>query len=304
MERKCLVRACSAGDRDGVLKLLDGGADRDGICEEDTGCEGRSFTPMTAACSKGRLEIVKLLVERGSDVNKVDRCKRSPLGEAAGGTPDIVAGLVAAGADVARYGTSALVSACIMGDMASLDILLRAGAPPRSNGTNSPLSFAIDMHRPEAVQKLLRAGAEANGPFESGDTPLTYAVKRGTTAIVETLLWAGADVNKVDENGCTPLGAARGASKEGIVGILLKAGARDITGAFVAREGCSKSVLPATPATFGVSPPPRDRCAVCRELLELAARIEDLQRTAKCTCGRVTVVIIGGDDHGIYTKGV
>jgi ankyrin repeat protein len=65
-----LFDAARRGDRARVARLLDGGL--------DVNTKGRyDATALTFAADKGRLEVVRLLVERGADVNVQDTFYRS-----------------------------------------------------------------------------------------------------------------------------------------------------------------------------------------------------------------------------------
>ncbi|KIY00888.1 uncharacterized protein Z520_03554 [Fonsecaea multimorphosa CBS 102226] len=100
---------------------------------DQTDAEGR--TPLLLACETGSLEICKLLIHYGADLNSVDpKYKYSPLmwAVAAGDEPTTRL-LLDAGADVNdhRSGTSPLCLAATTGNLAVVRILLEYGANVR-----------------------------------------------------------------------------------------------------------------------------------------------------------------------------
>ena len=77
---------------------------------------------------------------------------------------------------------------------------------------NRPLHAAVYMDRPDVVDALIHAGADASSTDDAGWTPLHIAVANGRTGIARRLLQAGADPNARIRpvegrpwSGCTPL---------------------------------------------------------------------------------------------------
>jgi ankyrin repeat protein len=71
----------------------------------------------------------------------------------------------------------------------------------------SPLVLAIEANNYEAVDFLIRNGADVNRAHSGQRTPLHYAAAGADSPILELLIKAGADVNKTAEGGSTPLHA-------------------------------------------------------------------------------------------------
>ena len=91
----------------------------------------------------------------------------------------------------------------------------------------NPLITAASDGDLEAVQKLLRDGADVNGKEENGGmTALHAAVENGNLEIVRELLQAGAKPNARTQSRHTPMMALDGDAKPELVRLLLTYGAR------------------------------------------------------------------------------
>lgn len=166
-------------------------------------------TPLVVAAWRGNLQIVKLLVEHGADVNAGrETGGRTPLLEAAGqGHAEVVEFLIAKGADVNARG---------MG----LTPLLAASSWGR-------LAFATTGDKARTIRILLANGADVNLQDESwlktGRTPLMFAVLKGDAALVQALLACGARLDLKDKEGQTALSLAKKDGLEYIEQLLTKA---------------------------------------------------------------------------------
>jgi ankyrin repeat protein len=110
---------------------------------------------------------------------------------------------------------SPLVTACQMGDMDAVEILINRGAkidifdnipPYRINADESALTSAIESDHIEVIQYLLAHGAQVNlrGP-RTGETPLFVALRARNRDILNLLLQAHADISVRNNDGYTPL---------------------------------------------------------------------------------------------------
>jgi ankyrin repeat protein len=194
------------GDIELVRMLLDAGAD---VNAPPTGSDGQDGdTALQAAAKNGSVELIEILLDAGADIN-------APPPQ--------------------EWGRTALQAAAMNGNIELVQILLDASAdinaPPAEEWGYTVLQAAAKTGNIELVQILLDAGADINAPTsqERGRTALQAAAEKGNIELVEILLNAGADVNAPPSpiRGHTALQAAVAAEKGNIdlVEILLNAGA-------------------------------------------------------------------------------
>jgi len=97
-----------------------------------------------------------------------------------------------------RYGISPLLEACINGDTAIIEALLKAGADPDTaqREGETALMTAARTGNADAVKLLLDHGAHINAKENwRGQTALMWAVAEKHPAVVQLLIARGADVN-------------------------------------------------------------------------------------------------------------
>lgn len=170
----------------------------------------------------GRLNIVKLLIEKGVDVNYKFQMNEEPIWNDlfwSGDTgftalilaskynhPRIIQLLVKNGADVnlgtTAKGRTALIEASVRGKTDIVEILLKAGADVDRIASRSGLAYHLK---------------------NANENALISASRKGYTEIVRMLLEAGADINIVDNDGKTALMHAKENGHAGIVRLLDKA---------------------------------------------------------------------------------
>ncbi|MDD5483098.1 MAG: ankyrin repeat domain-containing protein [Kiritimatiellae bacterium] len=197
MER--LARAVYDGRADAVEKIL---AAHPGLLNARDKSNG--FTPLHWAVIAGRSNLVFSLIEKGADVNAVDRDGMTPLHRAAiFNGRSCAEALVAAGADVSAFGR-------------------KYGALRLS-----PLHLAAEEGHAEMIEFFLKRGVDVNLPTEGGNriTPLHMAAARGHAEAVRLLIDSGADINAADLAGKTPLTWAVVSEQQNTADLLRKAGA-------------------------------------------------------------------------------
>ncbi|XP_076655935.1 uncharacterized protein LOC143360718 isoform X2 [Halictus rubicundus] len=180
----------------------------------------KGYILLCEALKNRRTEIVKLLLINGSKVNnKSKKHSDTPLHLAiVNGDIEIVKMLLDRGADIDaknKCGCTPLYNAVRNKKMKVIELLLkhRANVNARDNNGKSPLCVAAEGGCLQIVEHLLEYSADVNAItyikariyFCEGYTPLHYAVESGSEKIVNLLLKNNANVNTVAIYGVTPL---------------------------------------------------------------------------------------------------
>ena len=158
------------------------------------------------ACRNDNLDIVRLLLANGADINKADYDGRTPLYLACrNDNLDIVRLLLANGADInkADYdGRTPLLWACRYNKPEIVELLLNKGAQESINKADNcgetPLYWACYHDNLDIITLLLAIGAEksVNIADKYGRTPLYEACDNNNLELVKLLLASGADVDQ------------------------------------------------------------------------------------------------------------
>lgn len=180
---------------------------------------GSDLTPLMIAARAGHLDVVKLLVANGADVNAADKDDRSPLKCAINARPvsknrsfhqDKLGGLK----DVTITFTST------GGEYLELiRFLIDKGANVNAAGAKGQTPILeklgtywnnMDNKRLDTLKILVEKGANVNASSSYGNTPLlavlnSHGVYDDTLVLVDYLIKKGADVNACDNRGETPL---------------------------------------------------------------------------------------------------
>lgn len=199
-----LRRAVRAEDLPRIRKMIHDGVGVNESQEASLAC---------IATRRRNLELLKLLVEAGVDVNQGDRRNRAsrtrtPLQEAARkGWDEGVALLLAAGAHADApddHGYTALALAVREGKTSTAQRLLEVKARPQGH----PSARMTPLHEaptPELARLLLNAGASIDAPDVTGATALHHQARQGRLAMIEALLGWGANPGALDARGRTVL---------------------------------------------------------------------------------------------------
>eukprot|EP00941_MAST-03F_sp_MAST-3F-sp1_P001254 g1254.t1 len=240
-----LIISASNGHHHCVRKLLTAGADpaatkpwarscpcaRCGAKAQTMGGEGALYY----ACSQGRLEAARLLIQAGAPCT--DACADGTtvlMAAAADGHSEIIEEILKHDVNVNKArdnGDTALALAAHNGHTRAIELLIQAGADVSiSVGENEevPLFIAAKMGRVAATVTLLEHGAEHSAANCFGTTPLYIAAHKGHAEVVETLIEAGADVDAARHpkwGGDTPLIIATYSRQPPVVKMLVEAGA-------------------------------------------------------------------------------
>jgi ankyrin repeat protein len=140
---------------------------------------GPGCTPLLLAAGRGRVDVVRLLLERGADIKASDELGNSALHHAVltSSNEEVVDVLLDWGVDASRAG-------------------------PRGV---TPLMLASSQGKTGAVARVLRAlrGQGLNAQAETGATALWGACNMGHTDTAKVLLLEGADHTIGDHDGVT-----------------------------------------------------------------------------------------------------
>ncbi|KAM6436169.1 protein phosphatase 1 regulatory subunit 12A isoform 2-T2 [Liasis olivaceus] len=209
------LAACSSGDTEEVLRLLERGADIN-YANVD------GFAALHQACIDDNIDMVKFLVENGASINQPDNEGWIPLHAAAScGYLDIAEYLISQGAHVGAVNSEGNTPLDIAEEEAMEELL--------QNEVNRQ-GVDIEAARKEEERIMLRDARQwlNSGHIndvrhaKSGGTALHVAAAKGYTEVLKLLIQAGYDVNIKDYDGWTPLHAAAHWGKEEACRILVE----------------------------------------------------------------------------------
>lgn len=188
-------------------------------------------TPLDVACMRRHGEMVAFLLSEGANVNRRDRNGACPMSFAvSAGDSAIVEQLLAAGADLNfrdKNGYTLLHFAQSPQMRWLFDMVLARGDNPNAAavGGTTPLHLAAGRGNVALVEALLAAGADHSPKDEHGQTPLIGTAMQNHADAARCLLAAGADPNGTDQNGNTAILPAAWTSSQDVLQVLIEHGA-------------------------------------------------------------------------------
>uniref|UniRef100_A0A8C5PCK3 Protein phosphatase 1 regulatory subunit n=1 Tax=Leptobrachium leishanense TaxID=445787 RepID=A0A8C5PCK3_9ANUR len=209
------LAACSSGDSEEVLRLLERGADIN-YANVD------GLTALHQACIDDNIDMVKFLVESGASINQPDNEGWIPLHAASScGYLDIAEYLISRGANVGAVNSEGDTPLEIAEEEPMQELL--------KNEINRQ-GIDVEAARKEEERIMLRDARQwlNSGHIndvrhsKSGGTALHVAAAKGYTEVLKLLIQAGYDINIKDYDGWTPLHAAAHWSKEEACRILVE----------------------------------------------------------------------------------
>ncbi|KAI0833055.1 hypothetical protein F5Y06DRAFT_185254 [Hypoxylon sp. FL0890] len=189
---------------------------------------------LTAAAYDGTINIIRLLLDAGADVNAPEGWAIQTA--ATEGHYDVVVELLKHGADVNAFtknenfeAGTALQGACEAGKTDIVSLLLEHNANPNlGGGSDAPPLLAAAMRAEEDILELLvkaKAQLDVIGGTDTSATPLISAAAYMPRSSLQLLLDAGADINLPDNDGDTALIVAASRGDEEALSFLLDSGA-------------------------------------------------------------------------------
>lgn len=193
--QKAFHEAVKNNDVETASRMIAAGADVNAAYDE---YENRSFLD---ACYSGNLDMVKMLVEAGADVNLPDGSGVVPLVRVI----------------VSMHDTDAM-----------LNYLLESGAAVdgKDGSMSSPLHVAVSENDIKITEQLLESGANPDIVDDEGKNALFGAVENSNEKMILLLLSHGADINHEDDDGYTPLSLSCAKGNENLCKLLLENGAK------------------------------------------------------------------------------
>ncbi|XP_069675027.1 histone-lysine N-methyltransferase EHMT2-like [Periplaneta americana] len=186
---KPLHLAAALGDPTVTEVILNLGVDVDAL-------DVSQNTPLILASMRGKLPIVKMLMDRFANIHLKDEYGYSALHKAAfGGHADIVR-----------------------------ELLLHGGLAvnvPNELGYY-PLHLAAHFNHTETVTALLESNVPVDSKDNGDNTPLHRAASRGNLQIVKLLVLQGADIESVNKQNKTPIDLASNGNHLDVVNFLKK----------------------------------------------------------------------------------
>ena len=183
--------ASKKGDTKTVMSLINKGADVDQVNKDGA-------TPLYLASKLGRIKTAKFLIDSKADLNKAEKRGYTPL-----------------------YIASRL------GQVKTAELLIDSKADLNKAGKRgyTPLFVASQKDRKDIVSLLIERKADIDKADKIGGTPLLVASQEGNTEIVRLLIKNKVNINKASKEGQTPLLIATYYQHMPIIRILVEAGA-------------------------------------------------------------------------------
>ncbi len=190
-----LLEASSDGNLQIVKMLIDQGADVNMVVSGDG-------TALLMAIQHTHFKTAELLLVHGADPNLGSKPDGYPLLIAvASGDLELVQLLVEKGAEVDKDflgDGNAIIIASKQGNLEMVKVLIALGAniDRGVKGDGNPMIMAAKKGHIHVVKYLVEVGADVNYEITGDETPLISACEHGHLSIVKYLIDKGADVNK------------------------------------------------------------------------------------------------------------
>lgn len=180
-------------------------------------------TPLGSACRNNNLDMIKLLVDSGADINVEDGDDRSPLylaistGHTIGINKDVLQYLIKKGAKVDNNLMDSLIRILRFSSMepslisSVLKLLVKGGLDINAKNWcgKSPINQVIELDNSDVLRSFIKNGADVNTTDSFGVTPILCTINNDDLSsrkdILKLLIKNGANVDKSYSGGITPL---------------------------------------------------------------------------------------------------
>jgi ankyrin repeat protein len=193
-----LMYACKNGHLEVIKLLLFKGAN---INDKDKYNEKNS---LMYASQYDRLEVVKLLLSKGASIGNGSNKKTALMYASQFGKIEIVKLLLAKGADINSIDKSdnknALIYAFQFNNINIVKLLLSSGVNIKDSSGLNYLIYSSKNDYNDVVKLLLSIGSDLNDKDDNGLSALMYASKNGNKSIVKLLLDKGVNINVKNNN--------------------------------------------------------------------------------------------------------
>ncbi|XP_031437715.1 ankyrin repeat domain-containing protein 6b isoform X2 [Clupea harengus] len=217
-----LLVASHKGQADNVVQLINKGA--------KVAVTKYGRTPLHLAAYKGHIEVVRILLKAGCDLDIEDDGNQTALQRAAVvGNSDVISALIQEGCSLDRQdkdGNAALHEVAWHGFSQSVKLLVKAGANvhAKNKAGNTALHLACQNGHAQSSKVLLLGGSRPDSRNNGGDTCLHVAARYNHVSMIRILLGAFCSVNEKNQAGDSALHVAAALSHKKTVRLLLEAG--------------------------------------------------------------------------------
>ncbi|XP_072534738.1 ankyrin repeat domain-containing protein 6b isoform X2 [Salminus brasiliensis] len=217
-----LLVASHKGQADHVVQLINKGA--------KVAVTKYGRTPLHLAAYKGHLEVVRILLKAGCDLDIEDDGDQTALHRAAVvGNSDVISALIQEGCALDRQdkdGNTALHEVAWHGFSQSVKLLVKAGANvhAKNKAGNTALHLACQNGHTQSSKVLLLGGARPDSKNNVGDTCLHVSARYNHVCVIRILLGVFCSVSERNQAGDTALHVAAVLNHKKTARLLLEAG--------------------------------------------------------------------------------
>uniref|UniRef100_A0A8B9KZ14 Ankyrin repeat domain 6b n=1 Tax=Astyanax mexicanus TaxID=7994 RepID=A0A8B9KZ14_ASTMX len=217
-----LLVASHKGQADHVVQLINKGA--------KVAVTKYGRTPLHLAAYKGHLEVVRILLKAGCDLDIEDDGEQTALHRAAVvGNSDVISALIQEGCALDRQdkdGNTSLHEVAWHGFSQSVKLLVKAGINlhAKNKAGNTALHLACQNGHTQSCKVLLLGGARPDSKNNVGDTCLHVAARYNHVCVIRILLGVFCSVSERNQAGDTALHVAAVLNHKKTARLLLEAG--------------------------------------------------------------------------------